>query len=166
MQILNLHERVMVGDRQHLTELFNQLASPQDRLWPPNWPPLRLSPRLTAGASGGHGPIRYRVSLFAPLLLRCTFLAPRGFDGYHELSAMHDPGGLRVRHLINMQISGPALLTWPLFYRPLHDALMEDLLDRAEQALTGSVQRPARHSGWVRLLRRLGRRLAEAPRHG
>jgi hypothetical protein len=40
-----------------------------------------------------------------------------------------------------------------LVFRPLHDALIEDSLDRAEHAVTGIVARPARWSGTVRQLR-------------
>lgn len=159
LPVLNLHERVLSGDEGRMGELLTQVAGPQDPLWPRNWPPVRLSPRLELGAHGGHGPIRYRVSAIAPNLLRFTFTAPVGFDGYHELSFFKDPGGTRLRHLIAMRISGSALVTWPLLYRPLHDALIEDLLDRAEIAMTGSLRRPARHSHTVRLLRRIASRL-------
>jgi hypothetical protein len=49
-----------------------------------------------------------------------------------------------------------AALTWPLIFRPLHEALIEDSLDDAERALGGEP--PAREwSPWVRLLRRLFR---------
>ncbi|WP_372448549.1 hypothetical protein [Streptomyces durocortorensis] len=56
-----------------------------------------------------------------------------------------------------MNTSGPARLTWPLVWRPLHDALLEDSLDRAERACTGAVENPARRGSYVRLLRRLAR---------
>ena len=166
MHILNLHERIMVGSPQKMTELFRALASDTDALWPRHWPRLKMSPRLTPGAEGGHGPIRYRTTTVAHNLVRFTFTGPKGFDGYHELSFMQDIAGTRVRHLINMRVHGPALVTWPLVFEPLHDALIEDLLDNAEREMTGQVQAPARHSVYVRFLRRLTRRLAEPPRHG
>jgi len=37
-----------------------------------------------------------------------------------------------------MEARGPALVSWPLVFEPLHDALLEDLLDRAT-ALTGTI---------------------------
>ncbi|MGW3967282.1 hypothetical protein ACWED2_46225 [Amycolatopsis sp. NPDC005003] len=43
-----------------------------------------------------------------------------------------------------------------MFFRPLHDALLEQLLDRAESAVTGRVERPVRWSPYVRFLRGLG----------
>jgi hypothetical protein len=55
-------------------------------------------------------------------------------------------------------MSGAALLSWPLVFRPLHDAVLEDALDDAERHVTGRVERPARWSIYVRVLRRLLRR--------
>jgi hypothetical protein len=57
------------------------------------------------------------------------------------------------------------VLAWPLVWQPPHDALIDDLLDRAELVLTGAVARPARWSPWVRLLRRvLAARAGSQPR--
>ncbi|MFG2331746.1 hypothetical protein ACGFMM_19205 [Streptomyces sp. NPDC048604] len=50
---------------------------------------------------------------------------------------------------------GLARLTWPLAWLPPHDACLEDGLDRAELACTGTLRRPARWSSYVRLLRAL-----------
>lgn len=50
-------------------------------------------------------------------------------------------------------MSGLAQLTWPLVFRPLHNALIEDALDNAEQQVTGHLQHPARWSAYVRVLR-------------
>ncbi|MGW6943453.1 hypothetical protein ACWGF3_31235 [Streptomyces xanthophaeus] len=36
-----------------------------------------------------------------------------------------------------MSTSGLPRVTWPLVWRPLHDACLEDSLDRAELARTG-----------------------------
>jgi len=48
-------------------------------------------------------------------------------------------------------------------FRPLHDALAEDALDKAERALLGGVKRPARWTWRVRLPRSLMRRRRPAP---
>jgi hypothetical protein len=58
-----------------------------------------------------------------------------------------------------MQISGVAKLSWPLVFKPLHDALMEDSLDRAEEAITGDLERRRSWSPYVRVLRRTLRTL-------
>jgi hypothetical protein len=40
-----------------------------------------------------------------------------------------------LRHTIRMRAHGPALLSWPLAIRPLHDALLEDALSLAQASL-------------------------------
>jgi len=52
-----------------------------------------------------------------------------------------------------VRLRGRTRLTWPLAIRWLHDACIEDLLDNAEEALTGALLRPSRWSPWVRFLR-------------
>lgn len=64
------------------------------------------------------------------------------------------------------RLGGPADVLWPLAVRWLHDAVVEDLLDRAEATVGTGPARPARWSPWVRLLRvfdRSGARATEVP---
>ncbi|MFC4002939.1 hypothetical protein ACFS2C_09585 [Prauserella oleivorans] len=109
---------------------------------------MRLLPRIPAA-------VRRRRPADAAVETLSSFDPPGGFDGFHEFTALPDGDGSVLRHLIAMRVHGKARLTWPLLYRPLHDALLEDLLDRAEENLTGEVARPARWSLPVRLLRGL-----------
>ena len=59
-----------------------------------------------------------------------------------------------LRHEAVGRVTGAMRLLWPLAVRPVHDALLTDLLDRAEAVLGTGSARPARWSPWVRLLRR------------
>ncbi len=162
--IVNIHERVLDAPAVEVGRLLDGLASPCDRLWPHDrWPAMRFDRPLEVGAQGGHGPIRYTVESYAPgHAIAFRFTAPNGFLGSHRFEVEEVAGGkARLRHVIEMRVAGAARLTWPLAIGPLHDALMEDALDRA-QACTGS-RPPARHwSLWVRFLRRAmgGRRKA------
>jgi hypothetical protein len=83
-----------------------------------------------------------------------------GVEGGHRLEVEPaETGAVVLRHVAEGRMSGRMLVAWPLVIRPLHDALLEDLLDHAELAVTGTVTGPARWSPWVRLLRgRLRRR--------
>ncbi|MER7826912.1 hypothetical protein ABTX85_30630 [Streptomyces sp. NPDC096097] len=65
-----------------------------------------------------------------------------------------------LRHTLAMSVSGLSRITWPVGWRPLHDACLEDCLDLAERACTGTIARRARWSPYVRILMSLGRRLA------
>ncbi|WP_218580051.1 SRPBCC family protein [Nocardia cyriacigeorgica] len=141
--------------------MIDSLAGDADRLWPTHdWPPMRFDRHLAVGAIGGHGPVRYVIEGYQPgHWIRFRFTGPRGFDGFHEFT-VHDEGDTAtLRHLLAMHARGPARLTWPLVYRRLHDALLEDSLDRAEQELTGRPpEQPAQHDRYVRLLRGFARR--------
>jgi hypothetical protein len=115
---------------------------------------MRFDRALSVGAVGGHGPIRYVIEAYEPSRRICfRFTAPRGFDGTHAFEVREAGGRVRLEHVLLMQTTGPARLTWPLVFRPLHDALLEDALDRAERTLTGAVRTPARWSPYVRALR-------------
>jgi len=166
MAVLNVHERVLAASIDHAGRLIDGLASPGDRLWPRDrWPAMRLDRPLQVGAEGGHGPIRYVVDAYEPgHSVRFRFTAPHGFVGTHgfDVEALDD-ARVRIRHVLDMRVEGPARWSWPVLYRPLHDALIEDAFDRAESQFGGQVQRP-RWSGWVRILRRLLARRSRAAR--
>ncbi|AHH18242.1 hypothetical protein NONO_c34550 [Nocardia nova SH22a] len=155
MAVLNIHARHVGATQAQAGALIDSLASDSDRLWPvDSWPAMRFDRPLGVGAVGGHGPVRYVVEQYQPgSWVRFRFTGPRGFDGFHEYTVHQLPdGSTGLRHLLAMHVHGSARLTWPLAYRWMHDALLEDSLDRAESVLTGSVRSPARWSLLVRLL--------------
>ncbi|MFI1968552.1 hypothetical protein BLA24_05720 [Streptomyces cinnamoneus] len=160
MGVYNVHERLLAARKSEVGALIDTLAGDGDELWPHgDWPPMRFDRPLAVGAAGGHGPVRYTVTAHVPATwVRFTFRAPRGFHGFHEYAALAvDEQHTLLRHTLAMNARGPARLTWPLLWGPLHDACLEDSLDRAELAVTGTVARPARRSPYVRLLRALAR---------
>lgn len=160
MAVLNIHERSIAASPDRVGALVDGLSGEDDQLWPKrDWPRIRLDAGLAVGSSGGHGPIGYTVTGYAPgRWVHFEFTAPRGFIGFHEFSVHPaDDGGAVLRHTLAMTLRGPARLVWPLGLRQLHDALLEDGLDGAERACGGEVRTPARWSGYVRLLRFLHR---------
>lgn len=162
MHVVNIHERRLSCSPEQAARLLDSLSSPHDALWPTtHWPRMRLDKPLGVGATGGHGPIRYTVVAYEPgAKVTFRFLAPRGFDGTHWFEVIgHGPTEATLRHTIDMSLAGSALLQWPLVIRPLHDALVEDALTRAQVAL-GVAPTPVPWSAWVRLLRRV---LTKAP---
>lgn len=155
MHVLNVHERLLDAPASHVGALLDSLSSADDALWPHrDWPAMRFDRPLGVGAVGGHGPIRYTVEEYTPgRQVRFRFTGPRGFDGTHAFHVEPSDGGRTLlRHVIDMEATGPAPLSWTLLYRPLHDALLEDALDRAERAV-GGTPRPRAWSRWVRILR-------------
>jgi hypothetical protein len=155
MDVLNIHERSLSVAPREAGALLDSLASRDDALWPKSaWPPMRLDGPLGVGTRGGHGPVRYTVETYeAARLVVFRFTAPRGFDGTHCFEVVPaSAGGCVLRHTIAMKARGPALVTWPLVFRPLHDALLEDCLSLAQVRLRETpVATP--WSPWTRLLR-------------
>lgn len=149
MYVRNVHRRT-IGSPEKLGALLATLASDADQLWPADrWPSLRLDGPLAVGARGGHGPVRYRVESYEPSQhVRFRFERPRGFDGVHEFVVVVDEeASAQLVHVLKARMSGGARLTWPLVFRPLHDALIEDALAGAVVSLgedaPAGVRRPA-----------------------
>lgn len=158
MRVHNLHERSLRATSIQVWDLIASLGSANDRLWPvETWPRMKLDRALGVGASGGHGPIRYAVDAYSREsgVVRFRFTAPRGFVGAHRFELRRsDDRTVLLRHVLDMRTTGWARLTWPLIFRPLHDALVEDGLARAETE-AGMTPRIRTWSPWVKLLRRL-----------
>ncbi|WP_017594984.1 SRPBCC family protein [Nocardiopsis potens] len=135
--VWNEHRRLLAAPVDEVGALIDGLASDRDPLWPDeDWPAMRFDRPLGVGARGGHGPVRYSVVEYLPgRRIRFRFEAPAGFLGHHGFSVEETDGGVLLRHLLTVQPVGPARVSWPLVYRPLHDALLEDALDKAERSL-------------------------------
>lgn len=165
--VTNIHERLINAPRQAVGSLIDRLASRDDVMWPGDrWPRVSFDRPLGVGASGGHGPIRYTVEAYEPgRSIRFRFTGPRGFVGTHGFEAEEvETGRTMLRHALSMRAQGWARLSWPLAFRWLHDALIEDALDRAESwCESGSQARRRQWSWWVRLLRSVARRLSARP---
>ena len=100
--------------------------------------------------------LRYTVVIYEPQKrVRFQLIGPSGFNGFHEFEVTDSLDGACLRHVIEADMRGLALMTWPLVFRPLHDALLEDALDKAERDITGMVANPNRWSWRVRFLRRM-----------
>lgn len=166
MKVLNVHERLCPGSEDDVGRLIDSLARPDDSLWPwEKWPAMRLYGALAEGTHGGHGPIGYFVELYEPSRrVRFRFTRPRGFVGFHEFALEKRTDGVALVHKLAAEMRGSALLSWPLLFRPLHDALIEDAFGKAEAVLAGSSARKVTWSPWVRFLRRCLRpRSSERP---
>jgi len=156
MNVINTHRRLLHASPERVGKLIDALSSPNDGLWPHGWPRMKLDRPLGVGAKGGHGPIRYFVEAYEPgQSIRFRFTGPKGFDGWHGYDVLEaTPAHCILEHRLEMQTRGPAVLMWPLLYRPLHDALLEDSLAAGETAL-GLERHTVPWSPYIRLLRRL-----------
>jgi hypothetical protein len=159
MNIRNVHSKDIAAPTSAVGALLDSLAGPDDKLWPKeSWPPMRFDKGLQVGARGGHGPIRYVVESYTPgEAVMFRFLGPRGFNGRHGFTVSSTDGRTVLMHSLTMNTTGIALLSWPLVFRPLHDALLEDALTKAEHNIVGRGE-SRKWSWYVRCLRYLFRR--------
>lgn len=154
--VYNAHQREIAAPVSEVGPLIDSLATRNDRLWPRSeWPSMRLNGPLGVGAAGGHGPVRYFVTAYEPSRrIEFQFTGPSGFHGHHSFtvtSLTHN--STLLRHELSLSPSGTAKLTWPLFFRPMHDALIEESLDRAEREFSSSPVTAHRRSLWTKILR-------------
>ncbi|MHB8455180.1 MAG: SRPBCC family protein [Acidiferrobacterales bacterium] len=143
--VLNIHERLLHAPAQKAGDLINRLASPSDAMWPgAPWPPLRFNRALGVGAAGGHGPFRFFIEAYEPdLYISFRFTAPKGFIGTHYFQLKESTTDtVLLRHVLEMNVVGLARVSWPLIFRPCHDALLEAALDRAEAFIAGESSSP------------------------
>ena len=78
---------------------------------------------------------------------------PKGFDGYHcyEVEEI-DSDHTFLKHTLEMNAKGFAILSWTFIFHPLRDALIENSLDKAEKNL-GISSEQTNWSTWVKFLR-------------
>jgi hypothetical protein len=151
----NVHQREYPVPVTRLGEVLDTVAGEHDQIWPHHWPAIRFDGPLAVGARGGHGPIGYTVSDYRPgYRVEFRFEPKLGMRGSHvfEVVPGTDPGHGMLRHSLVARPTVAAWLRW-LAIRPLHDALLEDLLDRVGREVGAPPVRAARWSVLVRLLR-------------
>jgi len=166
-KIRNVHERRIAADPEVVWDLLMVMPGPDGRLWPPGIPPMRFDRPLAVGAYGRHGPIHYKVTSLDPSAgnLVFEFREPTGLVGHHSFHVRPDENASAVlRHEVIANPEGWMRLEWPLIIRWVHDAVVEEILDRAEVA-TGTVpDQPYQRSLWVRGLLALGAKRPRAVR--
>lgn len=134
--VRNVHTRVTPGPLSRAAELLDQVAEPGNSLWPSDrWPALKLDRGLTSGSRGGHGPVRYHVGRHEPgAEVVFVFEDALPYAGRHTLRVAADGEQVRWTHELVFDQINPAFAAMLL---PLHDQLIEDLLDGAAAAMAG-----------------------------
>ena len=111
------------------------LGTKEDLMWPlEQWPAMKFKDGLHIGSRGGHGLVRYTITEYDPnRKIEFQFNKPIGIRGIHKLEIAEVPQGTQITHTIESTISGRALLSWALFIRPFHDAVLEDAFDKVQR---------------------------------
>lgn len=142
----NRHERITPGKGERSEDLLNGLSGSGDRVWPSQWwTPIRLDRGLQLGSEGGHGSVTYRVTELLPgRSVTFTFASGFPLHGSHRLwfEALDDGRVRWVHDLDFVAARSHRERLFQAFVIPLHDGLLEDLLDNAEREQGGCPPRP------------------------
>jgi hypothetical protein len=115
-----------------------------ERMWPADrWPAFRPD---------GFGFLRHELVEHLPgerIVYKIT--GPRGLSGVHGWTLEVSDDTAVLRHSVDAECRGLMQLGWPLVVQPIHAAVHEDVLDRADSVLGGM---PAGHP-WSRRVRML-----------
>ena len=157
MKITNIHTRIVHQGKDKLSGILDSLSSKDDQLWPSEqWPPMIFRKGLSEGAVGGQGPIKYSIRKYVPgNSIEFKFIKPDGFNGTHKFEITElDSVKTEIKHTIKMSLSGKGILIWYLAVKWLHDALLEDCLNKVESHFLKMPKR-TKWNVWVCLLREI-----------
>ena len=157
MKVVNIHKRCILQPKEKISEILDSLSTRNDQLWPKEkWPPMVFKKGLIEGAIGGHGPVKYSIQKYIPgNLIEFKFLKPDGFIGIHKFEIMEIADEqTEIKHTINMVLSGKGILSWYIAIKWLHDALLEDCLDKVENHFQENKKKTELNL-WVVFLRKL-----------
>ena len=154
MKVLNIHKRIINQPKAIVALDLATLSKENDAIWPlENWPAMRFKNGIK---TGGHGPIRCTMEEYNPSeIIQFRFTKPKGFDGIHKLELKEISNQkTEIKHTIDINTSGKAILSWIFVIRPLHNALIEDAFDKLENRYTANPK-STEWNVWVKFLRKL-----------
>jgi hypothetical protein len=125
VRIHNTHEREIDGSVDEVAELLDVVA-----LWPTEITP---APRPEDG-SLRVGPMLWQQTDRDGAVLAFRVTSPEELRAEHWFEATRHKGGTRLRHTVAGSAEGDAEAMWQRI-EPLHDRVMEAMLDRVEVAL-------------------------------
>ena len=135
--------------------MLETLSTENDLVWPnEEWPAMKFKEGIKVGAVGGHGPIRYSVENYDPnSVIQFRFLRPLGFNGIHKFEVKElSSTQTEVTHFIDMKIDLRGTFIWLFSVKSLHNALVEDGLDKLENHFLDD-KKLTKWSLWVMILR-------------
>ena len=160
MKVVNIHKRIIQQPKDSISKILNSLSTDNDQLWPKEkWPPMIFKKGLIEGAIGGHRPIKYSISKYKlGSLIKFNFLKPEGFAGIHKFEITEiEEDTTELKHTIDMTVSGKGIFIWYFAIKWLHNALLEDCMDKAENNFL-TEKKKTKWNLWVLLLRKILRK--------
>ena len=157
MRILNIHKRAFLESKDEVSKIFASLSGDNDQVWPTEkWPRMIFENGLKEGEIGRHGIVKYSVNKFIPSrLIEFTFIEPKEFKGIHKLELNEvEENKIELKHTIDADLSIRGIFLWYFAIKWLHDALLEDCLDKVENHFLAEKKK-TKWNFWVKFLRRI-----------
>jgi len=153
--VYNAHRRLLDAEADTVGAMIDSIGTTDDLLWPvAESIPIWIQRPLHIGSTGCHGPAAYHVVGHQPRRwIRFEFSRPGCLFGFHEFCVQPaSGGGVILQHLLAVRLRPIGWLFYPLGLKPLHDQVIEKLLDNAELATAGFIRgEPVRFTRGVRL---------------
>lgn len=156
MRIVEVHKRQFDSPDHEVRALLDSFGRPGGLFQPgEEWLAQGINETLTVGVKTGHWPFKYEVQDYVPgESLGFTFLYPPCLKGatcrfqiYKNLK-----GNTVLVNTFEHSAKGPANISWPLVFKWLYQASIQDVLANAQRSL-GEVPKVRGWSPWVNLLR-------------
>lgn len=128
-RLLNYHGRVVSRSLDEVWKRLSGMGTLFDDIWPMSWVRRKNQGPLAVGMRSGHGTIRCEVVGIAEresIEWRFTMELLQGRDAYRIRAVDH---GTYVETLIDGLLVGELLEIWPTGPGPMHDWVMERMLD-------------------------------------
>ena len=131
MEVRNCHERIVAAPPERIAELIADF----DRVWPTQIAPApqRQGPRLYDAE-----PMLWEEVDRPGAARAFRVVEPDGLQGEHWFELQRTDGATVVRHTIEGRATGKYEAIWREQIEPVHDQILEALLDNIEAAVTTS----------------------------
>lgn len=128
MEIQNSHHRLVIASSDRIADLLADL----DRVWPTQLAP---APRLRANGLYDAGPMLWQETEPPRTVRAFRVVKPSGLQAEHAFELEPLGAGTVVRHTVRGRAVGEWEALWRDRIEPLHDLILEALLDNLEAAV-------------------------------
>jgi hypothetical protein len=149
--ISNKHARIIRHTHNSPNAVIDTILQEDGILWPKHfWPRDSLDTQVFIGARGSHGKLLYKVTEHEKgKRVRFEFTSPTPYKGHHTFQLRDcGEGKLWLLHEVECSTNLVHFFLWKLLFQWVHNALIEDAFDCAENYLSTTVKAPPVRTPW------------------
>lgn len=123
MEIRNVHERIVAGEPQQVARLLGDF----DEIWPDD---VARAPRYFGDGVYAAAPMVWEEIARPGAARAFRVIHPPELEAEHWFEVSAAPSGTVVRHIVAGEAHADLADTWRTRIEPIHDRILEALLDR------------------------------------